>query len=454
MKIYAATDASVRLVDAVDIGQAPRAGATSAVIGQHLKLSTHDLATYFFAGWKPDLADLLVVAAGIEFCDFLVRRPSWGWARTFDVRVAVHSPELWERPDVLDALQDAAGHLTGDLWRFSFVKRLMPLTAPKEQMLDLGDRVDAVIPYSTGLDSRAVAALTATDSKLVRVRLGSAPEEERRYSASRIPFKAVPFKVKLPRGRRNESSARSRGFKFAAVTAIAAHLAGAKQIIVTESGQGALGPTLAVTGQSYPDYRVHPTFMVRMERLVAALYGEAATFHFPRLWSTKGQTVLAASMLVGGAHLADTRSCWQQARQVGYKEKWRQCGVCAACMLRRMSMHAASIPEDADTYLYSDEASDLATSGPNDLPPPSSAMRAYAIAGVLHLDHLAEMTLALHLPTLTRASVQTAEALGMDRDAVADRYHEVLSQHAEEWRAYRKSLPIDSFVNAIAQAPL
>jgi len=262
MKIYAATNNNVRLIDAVDIAQPPRPGATAAVIGQHLKLTTHDLATYFFAGWKPDLADLLVVAAAIEFCDFLVRRPSWGWARGFDVRVSVHSPELWSRPDVTHALEDAAGHLTGDLWRFSFIGRIAPLAPPKERTLDLAAHVDAVIPYSNGLDSRAVAALTAAEGKLVRVRLGAAPDDERRYAASRTPFKAVPFKVKLPGGRRNESSARSRGFKFAAVTSIAAHLSGAPRIIVTESGQGALGPTLAVTGQSYPDYRVHPTFMV------------------------------------------------------------------------------------------------------------------------------------------------------------------------------------------------
>jgi len=117
-------------------------------------------------------------------------------------------------------------------------------------------------------------------------------------------------------------------------------------------------------------------------------------------------------------------------------------------------MHAAGIPEDADTYLYSDVATDLATSGPKDLPPPSPAMRAYAIAGVLHLDHLAEMTSAPHSPTLQRNAAQTASAMGIDRSAAAERYREVLSQHAEEWRAYRRSLPSDSFVNAIAQAPL
>ena len=455
MKHYAANPSEAVLVDAIDFGLSPRAGACSAVLGQHLKLSTDDLASYFFSGWKPDLADLLVVAAAIEFCDFLIRRPAWGWSRAFDVRVAVHSPALWNRPDAVAALTEAVGFLTGDLWRFSFVERASPMDRPKEMPLDLGGGIEAVIPYSNGLDSRAVAILSGAGSKLVRVRLGSAPADEKAYSAANIPFKAVPFKVRLPHSRRRESSARSRGFKFAAITAIAANLSGATSVIVTESGQGALGPTLAVSGQGYPDYRVHPAFMMRMQRLIQSLYGGTVSFAFPRIWSTKGQTLQAAAELAGAAKLAKTRSCWQQARQVGYDGRLRQCGVCAACMLRRMSMHAAGLPEEEDAYLYSDRAADLQSAGPIGFAPPTSAMQHYAVAGILHLDHLAEMSGSMiHQPALRRAGQQAAAALNMGSNEAVGGIDRLLSRHAEEWRAYRRSLPAHSFVNAIAQAHL
>ena len=48
----------------------------------------------------------------------------------------------------------------------------------------------------------------------------------------------------------------------------------------------------------------------------------------------------------------DTRSCWQQSRQSSVGHHRRQCGVCAACMLRRMSMFTAGIEEPAETYVW------------------------------------------------------------------------------------------------------
>ena len=66
-----------------------------------------------------------------------------------------------------------------------------------------------------------------------------------------------------------------------------------ERIVVTESGQGAFGPMLAVSGQIYPDYRVHPTFSRRMERLLFALTGRAVHYEYPRLFSTKGETLRA-----------------------------------------------------------------------------------------------------------------------------------------------------------------
>lgn len=45
-----------------------------------------------------------------------------------------------------------------------------------------------------------------------------------------------------------------------------------------------------------------------------------------------------------------TRSCWQQSRNSSFASKRRHCGVCAACMLRRLSFHAAGIDQPKENF--------------------------------------------------------------------------------------------------------
>ena len=311
------------------------------------------------------------------------------------------------------------------------------------------------MPYSDGLDSRAVHALVAAKEGvggLVRVRLGAGGVDQPRRAKKHVPFAVVPYRLKRPR--QGETSARSRGFKFAAVTGIAALMAGVERIVVTESGQGAFGPMLAVSGQTYPDYRVHPTFSVRMERLLHALSGKRVRYEYPRLYSTKGETLKAAASLNPAPTWADTRSCWQQSRHCSVEGRRRQCGICAACMLRRMSMFTAGIEEPADTYIWERlSAARLEDGVAEGFDGITLALRGYAVAGVLHMDHLAELAeSSLHARTLRRVARETAEALDGDPQAGEQQLCAMLERHAAEWRAFRKSLGPDSFVALLASA--
>ena len=121
--------------------------------------------------------------------------------------------------------------------------------------MSLGNTIKAVIPYSNGLDSRAVAGLTARSmgDGLVRVRLGSALTDAEALVRKRHAFAAVPFNVTAEKGVFVESTVRSRGSSLALVSGIAACIAGAGQVIVPESGQGSLGPSLATVGQAYEE---------------------------------------------------------------------------------------------------------------------------------------------------------------------------------------------------------
>jgi len=450
---YAASAATPHKVDAVPRGQRVRRGASPAWIGDVLSFSTAGLESYFFSEWRPDLIDLLVVAAAIEFCDITVRRPTHGWARHFDVRIAIHDKALWDQSSVNSALVDAAGFLTGDLWSFEFVSRQRREKTVEQKMLELNSGARVIMPYSDGLDSRAVAAIVEAEEKnaLVRVRLGTQGADRRSHDRRHKPFTSVPYEIKLPKGEHRDSSARSRAFKFAVITGIASRLAGVDRIIVTESGQGALGPVLAVTGHAYPDYRVHPAFTRRMENLFCALFGRAPHYEFPRIWSTKGETLAEASAL-GTFAWADTRSCWQGSRQTGIGGRRRQCGICAACLLRRMSMHHAKLDEPASNYVWETLSSSTIRGGAtrkfkNFTP----AMGEYAIAGVLHLDHLAAMAEPGPYEMIrSRVSRELARALGDGEPEVDRKLGSLLARHKAEWLSFVATLGEESFIRKIA----
>jgi hypothetical protein len=410
------------------------------------------MESYFFKAWNSTLYDALLVAAAIEYCDMGGRRLAYQWARDIHLRIPVHAPADWNSPDVSEALHDALSFLTGDRWHISFVQRQTPEGQPRQGQFNLSPGALAVIPFSNGLDSCSVADLSGRglqSNELVRIRLGSEKRDAKRCAKLGEPFTSVPYNV---RGPRKESSMRSRGFKFGTVSALAAHLADAQRIILPESGQGALGPTLVPLGQMYPDYRTHPLFLRRMERFLAALLKRSLTYELPRLWTTKGETLLAHLDGNEGDKTAwlTTISCWQQNRQIGVNEKARQCGICAACLLRRLSVHAAGQTEPNTTYVWENlsAASFEKGAAPDfDRKKITGAMRIYAIAGALHLDHLAEFrTSPANQMELDLNVFQLARACGLSEEETRTNLDRLLAKHEEEWRNFLASLGPNSFL--------
>lgn len=454
-RTYHASPETACVVDAIELGAEVREGAIVAGLESALNLSIAGLESYFYTGWHPGLVDLFVIAAAVEYCDLSVRRPAWGWARSFNLRVAVHTLDRWEDPAVHTALEEALSFLTGDQWIFSFVQRARPLDRVGQGSLGFDVRDRVIMPYSDGVDSRAVSALVdhAEKGGLVRVRLGTKGADTHSKDPRERRFMSVPYEVRFDKAQRVESSARSRGFKFAVITGIAAALANVDRIVVTESGQGALGPILVTAGQSYPDYRVHPAFTQRMEALFEALTGKAPRYEYPRIWSTKGETIAAAQKLAQPPNWANTRSCWQGARHVSFERKRRQCGICAACMLRRLSMHAASVEEPAANYIWEDlSASEIDKGVVAGFTLMTPSLREHAIAGVLHLDHLAALSGSdIHRRAVARVARETAEALKMSAADAEANLLALLVRHRAEWLAFQESLGPQSFVAKLAQ---
>jgi 7-cyano-7-deazaguanine synthase in queuosine biosynthesis len=291
-------------------------------------------------------------------------------------------------------------------------------------------------------------------SGVCRVRLGSKAVDKHVPGRPRRPFTTVPYDVKTGK-RSGETSARSRGFKFATVSGIAAYLVGASEIVVPESGQGALGPVLVPTGQGYEDFRNHPLFTDRMEEYFKALFGANIRFAFPRLWFTKGETLAAYAELHGVQAHVDARSCWQQNRHVSVNHHRRQCGICAACMLRRMSVHAAGLKEPRETYLWESlETATFEAGAAASFDKITKALREYALAGTLHLDHLAGLRRSkLHAGAIRRQALELARSRNLSVDEAERKLDRLLSKHESEWQDFVESLGDKSFIrNWVAAA--
>jgi 7-cyano-7-deazaguanine synthase in queuosine biosynthesis len=438
-------------VNVIERGGAPRKDWVNCQIGANLQFSADSLASYFFAKWEPMVFDALLVAAAVEFCDKVKTRPKLGWGRDIHLRLPVHNPGCWNRDAVAGRLLGALEFLTGDRWQIEFVKRKKAELSPQQGLFELPLAGPlAVIPFSEGLDSRAVSGLMTAQlgAGLIRVRLGNKSFDRPRDTSGRaLPFTTVPYKVSgttFP-----ESSARTRGFKFALLSGMAAYLANVQRVIVPESGQGALGPTLVTVGQSYDDFRNHPAFTARMEEFLNALLGASVKFEFPRLWFTKGETLKAYTDLADRADWITTRSCWQDNRHASVGGQRRQCGICAACMLRRLSIHAAGLSEPEGTYVWDDlKARSFESGADRSVKKIEKVQREYAIAGTLHLDHLAGIkNSSIYAYGLKTSANLLGKALKISTSEVETNLDRLLAQHQKEWKAFMKYLGPDSFVH-------
>jgi len=427
--------------------QARSGEETVAEIGKEITFVPDALDTYNYEGWQPIHHDLLVVSAAVEYADRSIARRTSKWARDFGIIVPVVEAATWQQSEVQTSLCAALRQLTGDNWQFTFAQwQGRSVLGARQRSFPFGTKRSFVIAYSDGLDSRCVSKIAGNGGDAVCVRV---TKHRHALKPGDEPFEQIPFWVDVPSSR--ESSVRSRGFKFAAVTAIAAHLTGLTRIVVPESGQGALGPVLLPLHNVYADYRNHPTYFRKMERFIKALLQHDLRYDQPRLWTTKGETISAFRRATNKSvdELFESRSCWQQRWNAKMDGKLRQCGLCAACLLRRMSMHAAGIKEPDHAYVIAD----LSLPAFRDALPGrkkvrlSRTMAEYGSVGVRHLQQLADMA---DLPDadLKVHAFEIARATGESQDVVLKKLRNMLLTHAREWRAFMASQGEQTFLRS------
>jgi hypothetical protein len=428
----------------------------NAVFGREIVVDPLVLSDYCFRPLSRRVDDLLHVAAAVGYADRLVRRqPSHGWRRRVALRVAVHEPDFWKQPGIVASLVGCLDLVTGDIWSIEFDGTRNPLEVTPQAPLALGTSPSLVMPFSDGLDSLAAARLLSLDQpqrSLILVTSGSRKDVDRAFRLRGLSARrhrvSVPFRFSPPAGTRlSEPSNRSRGFVFGVLAGAAAYLLDAERVVLGESGQGVLGPWLLPVGNEAPDVRMHPMFTLRLTRLLDKVLGRPVAFWHPHLWTTKGETVGRLRQEGVADDWWETRSCARDQRHMSRDGKRVQCGVCAACLLRRQSLFAAGLDESKDSYMWPNLAADRievahATSGrsarPND--------RRQALCGVLALDELASLGGGGDVGVLRQPSEDLAAVTGFTVEEAQQNLARLLGKHRIEWQAFVAAQGPSSFL--------
>ena len=112
-----------------------------------------------------------------------------------------------------------------------------------------------------------------------------------------------------------------------------------------------------------------------------------------------------------------------------------------------MSVHAAGLSEDPETYVCTDmSAATLESAVDPDFKHLNTAYREYAIAGVRHMDDLADMADGGARRRIVRqhaASLRRVLRLTGDSEEHLIR---LLERHAYEWKRYLNSIGVGLFV--------
>lgn len=353
-----------------------RAETTTLWAGEHFRFDLDALNNFCLGGMPRHLVDLLRIASAVYVVDRLVkRRPKDGpkpAARTIGLKVEVFQDSLWNRHEVRDALRDAVEFVTGDFWDIEF-KRDWQEYKWSTNFLPFAkaDGSPLICLYSGGLDSGAglVARLNENSARpVIPVTVWHQPRQrhlvQQQYNFLRGHYRSKGFGTQIEplivkvammwktaaEEKNQETSQRSRSFLFTALGAITAVVHGQRVVEMFESGIGAINlPLMAGMVGWKTTKSSHPEFLRRMSRLVSLVADREVNFVLPFRDSTKGELVKALSNPELQPLAAMSVSCVHHPIR---HKKYKQCGLCPACIFRRAALWVAGIQEPEDAYGY------------------------------------------------------------------------------------------------------
>ena len=327
--------------------------------------------------------DLLRIAAVTFAVDRLSRRNlrETGEREIF-VSIPVRDYTFWSTDDVGSQVRDCLDFVSGDTWSFEWI----PCNDERPDWQLRIDGTDAAAEmgmpclYSGGLDSfaglssllcrkdvseRNVLAVTVAH----RDDIASLADQQlrlidRELNASvcsvRVPFKMrKPKKITCDDGTRRaseETSQRSRSFLFNAVGGVVAAGFGLDAIASLENGIGAINAPFSADARDWHHTKgCHPGFLRRMASLLGCVCGSEMNLVLPHQWKTKGEVVAELPQSLADAAF-ETVSCVHFPNRSEKGSGHRSCGICFACLFRRVALHSAGYSDPPERYVV--DASD------------------------------------------------------------------------------------------------
>jgi hypothetical protein len=340
--------------------------------GKNVNLRIDYISRTMLANLPDLLLDLLEVAAYVCCADQRLVRGSEqlskfgeSWRRSLRFSIPVRELEVWQDPEVQEALIDTLGFLSDDSYSFDFRRAETPVQL-KEQyfqyLIDPADEHDGVALFSGGVDSfaGAVTDLVAngrsltlvghySSTKVRSVQEGLIGELKRKGFERHLSY--VPVWVSIKGVRSREFTQRTRSFLFACLGFVIARMSGKDSFSFYENGVVSINLPLAgdvVGGRA--TRTTHPKVLRGLEHLFSLLLDRQIQIHTPLQWLTKKEV----TEKIAAAGMADllslTVSCTHPRK---WTEAQKHCGVCSQCIDRRFGILAAGLGEyePSDRYM-------------------------------------------------------------------------------------------------------
>lgn len=313
---------------------------------------------------SPLCLDLVDIATAVYMTDIAVLRGrNEQWVRNLSLTVPVREPGFWrERASDLSYLLYV---LTHDGVQFEFTKRDGTGEQPTAKRVAFAG--DCVSLLSGGIDSLAGAVmLIRTGRRPVFVShhsgnptvmaaqgavhdmlsgLGTGDRSEAFQTADirlAVNGHGSPATLPFPPTALREPSQRSRSMLFMSLAVAAAHGQGVREAFVFENGILTVAlPLCSARLGGLSTRSTHPRVIALMNELChhAGLDCELLN---PFIYQTKAEIIRdILRPALAPFDIQRTVSCWAAGRAS------RQCGGCLACLIRRLSMLAAGLPDEA-----------------------------------------------------------------------------------------------------------
>ena len=410
------------------------------VSGKHFRLDAAQISQQLVTSLSPRMIDLLRVASVVYAVDRLVRRQRRGstdWGRQLSCTVPVRDFQFWNSGDVRSLVEDSVQFVSGDSWQIKFSA---DLTSCDCQSIFDGfpaDENPITCLYSGGLDSAAglaarlqqgIAAPVIPVTVRHRTDLTATTTPQLKFLAEQLEAKLTPISVAMSMVSpqrlvdAEEASQRARSFLFVSVGGVVAWAAGSSSLELYESGLGAINaPLLAGMQGSQATRSTHPYFLRLMGKLLTLAAERPLSVTLPFWQMTKSEVVQSLTYGKLAELAVETISC------VSYPLRHRvrkSCGVCPACIFRRVALVAAGIEEPSHRYQCDllDRRSSL---NPEKLQ--------YLKAFLLQVDHLSEVD-EHRLPPLISRHLRLTRVL--EEDQTVETYLPLYRRYRHEWLSF------------------